>query len=183
MLPLRLRVRITLHHPRWGSVRLTPLLDRRRRESTTHVLMKFCSYLLYYHPQLQIEQSIGQRHKPDLVRRDPSSGMVRQWIDCGVTSIPKLCRITRQNPETLIHIVKPAYHALRRYRQEAERRLIFPERVRYQSYEKGFLNQLAEGLSAPLDWEATVLEDGDRPVHFYLKSEAMALESRILWAE
>ena len=143
--------------------------------------MKLCAYLSYYHPELRIERALGQRHKPDLVRVGVD-GVVHQWIDCGVTSLPKLCRITRQNPKTLIHIVKPSYRALCLYQELAAKRLRYPERVRYQSYQSGFLPALAEQMSAHLDWEVTVLEDDERPVHLYVQVGGTSLDTPLLWA-
>jgi uncharacterized protein YaeQ len=110
-------------------------------ESLTHVLMKLVSYLIFYHPDLLIEESVGQRYKPDLVRLNDYDEPV-QWIDCGTTSLKKLEQISRDNTETLIDIVKPTERELRLYKQQADERLSHPERVRYITFEPGFLDRL-----------------------------------------
>ena len=68
-------------------------LWQRPGESYEHVLMKALGYAMYAEqfPELEIEQAVGLRYKPDLVARATAVGGPRFpfWGECGQTSMRK----------------------------------------------------------------------------------------------
>ncbi|HJQ30597.1 MAG TPA: hypothetical protein VJ866_00380 [Pyrinomonadaceae bacterium] len=74
-------------------------LWQRRGETYGHVLMKALGYAMYVgeYPGLEIELSVGQRYKPDLVAlNDAGGGRPRAgarflfWGECGMVSMRKV---------------------------------------------------------------------------------------------
>jgi hypothetical protein len=112
-------------------------------ESTWHVALKLLAYLIYRRRHPQVERSVGQRYKPDLVVvRD---GRVRLWIDCGETSLRKLDRVLVANPAARVVIVKDtrrldAYIALAAVEVRAQERII------YLAFEDGLVDSIADAL-------------------------------------
>jgi len=159
-LKLQLVLDVRLHHAALGvhDLRERVFLTKKRGESLDHVLMKFLSWLLFYHPDLRIEVPADQHYKPDLVRFD-ERGAPLQWVDCGQTAIKKLDRIASRNRKTLIDIVKPTERELRLFKDAADSKISRPERVRYFAFRDGFLDELAELIHSRHEVEATV--DGD----------------------
>ena len=80
-------------------------LDKLAGESIRHVAMKLLAWLVTYQPGLEIEASVGEHYKPDLVRVD-HNGKIRDWVDCGQTSITKLKAVYRRHSDATIVIVK-----------------------------------------------------------------------------
>ena len=50
-----------LHHPKWSSHTGRLRLEQKPGETMQHLMMKACSYFIFYHPQLMIEQKTQQR--------------------------------------------------------------------------------------------------------------------------
>ena len=146
-LRLSLNLELELHHGPSGryGVQTRVILIKRRGESLRHVVMKLLGYLWFYHEELQIERSVDQHHKPDLVRVD-EQGRPLQWVDCGQTSLRKLERISQRNRLTLIDIIKATPGELASYRLQAMRRLSHPERVRYWSVQDDGVARLEAAL-------------------------------------
>jgi uncharacterized protein YaeQ len=173
---LNLKLVITNEAQGFHSAEERLFMRKRAGESFEHVLMKLLSYILFYHPELAIEEPVGQRHKPDLVRVD-ERGVVLQWIDCGATSLRKLERITHDNTQTLIDIVKPTEKELRSYKEQADRRLSNPERVRYTTFEPHLLDELAQLLHRRHTVLASVPPSGD---HIYLSINGRPLSGAVI---
>lgn len=70
------------------------LLWKRLGESYQHVLMKALGYLMFVaeFPNLEIEQSVGLRYKPDLVARGTGEDTRRLlfWGECGMVTTRKI---------------------------------------------------------------------------------------------
>ncbi len=173
-----LNIDLTLTHEEagWFGVDTRVFLVKKQGESMTHVLMKFLSYVMFYHPELEIERSIGQHYKPDLVRLN-DTGDVVDWIDCGATTIKKLDKISKQNPEVLIKIVKPSPTNLKRYKDTAEPNLTYPERVQYLSFRKGFLAELEDMVAGRHTMTAVVTGEIE---HLYLSVDGVSLDTPII---
>jgi len=156
-LKLQLVLDVRLHHAALGvrDLRERVFLTKKRGESLDHVLMKFLSWALFYHPDLRIEVSADQHYKPDLVRLD-ERGAPLQWVDCGQTALKKLDRIASKNRKTLIDIVKPTGRELRLFKDAADSKIARPERVRYFAFRDGFLAELAELVHGRHEVDASV---------------------------
>ena len=179
--PRKHRWTYQLHHPFFGDQTGTLLLDQRPQESMEHLLMKACSFFLFFHPSLEIERQVNQRHKPDLVAfnqwGDPSI-----WIDCGITHIRKLKRISNLNHQASLIIVKKTPSELRRYAHQATPLLNCPERVMYQSYDFGFLNDLKSKVSSSCQWEVTVLSEDQSPSFLFITlNHQEAVSTSVIW--
>ncbi len=76
------------------------ILVKKPVESLRHVVMKALLWALYlpHYPQLQVEVSIGNKYKPDLVHT-ASTGPVF-WGEAGTVSTAKLRRILKRFPQT-----------------------------------------------------------------------------------
>lgn len=175
---LAINVDLELHHVPQGifgaSARL--FLRKGAGESNQHVMMKFLSYILFYHPDLQIEVSANQHFKPDLVRFDEAMNPV-QWVDCGQTTLKKLDKISHKNRKTYIDIVKRGEADLTAYKRQAQTRLALPERVRYWTFDAGFVDALAEALTHRHTAHATVTAGWE---HLYLLIDGHSFDSRII---
>ena len=67
-------------------------LWKRPGESYEHVLMKALGYAMFVeeYPELEIEQSVGLRYKPDLVARTGNWRQIRFWGECGLVTMRKV---------------------------------------------------------------------------------------------
>ena len=81
-----------------GSQKL--VLIKRPVERQRHVIMKAFLWALYLpqYPQLQVEVSIGQKYKPDLVAFE--SGIPKFWGEAGKISAQKLRHILARQRNT-----------------------------------------------------------------------------------
>lgn len=153
-------------------------LRKGRGESQRHVMMKWLGFLLFYHPELQIEASASQHYKPDLLRLD-ERGQPLQWIDCGQTSLQKLDSISVKNRLTYIDIIKATRAELEAYKVQADTRLRRPERVRYWAFEDHLVEQLGELLQRRHEIVATITQDFEQ---LYLRiDDRHELSTAILW--
>ena len=178
---MQLNLSLTLNHGPFGryGVEGRQFLRKRSGESLRHVMMKWLSYMLFYHEDLQIEASASQHFKPDLVRFDPITGQPVQWIDCGQTALQKLDKISQKNRHTMIDIVKATPQELSAYKLQADARLKRPERVRYWSFEEDLVRRLGEELSGRHRLLATIPEGFG---HIYLVvDEQIELDAPIVW--
>lgn len=176
---LTLEFDILLNHEATGRYGIDERLFMRKRrgESLDHVMMKFLSYLVFHHPDLEIEASADQRYKPDLVRFD-ARGEPVVWIDCGTTSLRKLDAIARQNRETGFVIVKPTRGPLERYRHEALEDVSGAERICYMAFERGVVSKLCEWVRGRHEIVATV--SGPRRSHLFVSVDGRDLETAIV---
>ena len=142
-LRVKLKLSLELNHEPLGlyGVERKLIMVKGSGESMQHVMMKLLSYVTFYHEDLLIEAKAGQHYKPDLVRFDLTGEPV-QWVDCGATTLKKLDIISRKNAETYIDIVKKSRSELALYKIQADARLARPERVRYWTFGRSFLNTL-----------------------------------------
>ena len=146
-------------------------------ETWGHVHMKLLSYLLFYHPELQIEVDADQHYKPDLLRKD-ERGNALQWIDVGSTSLKKLEKLVTKNKQTSIDIVKRTEKELRAYQQQAVRRLQkSADRARFFTFDDGFLSQIEPHLQGRHDVTATITGSLE---HLYLDVDGVSFETRII---
>jgi hypothetical protein len=121
---------IVSHTPStFGKEREKMVLESRAGESDRHIALKILAYVLFAREvlplALRIEQSVGQRHKPDLVATDEETGAV---VFCGQIETKRLGRIVAQNPKAQIVVVKPTANEARLYAQAALRFL--PDEVK-----------------------------------------------------
>ena len=179
--PRKHRWTYQLHHPFFGEQTGTLLLDQRPQESIEHLLMKACSFFLYFHPTLEIERQVDQRHKPDLVAFN-QWGDPCIWIDCGMTHMRKLKRISNLNHQAQLIIVKKTPSELKRYAHQAHPILNRPERVLYQSYDYPFLKELKDQVSSRCKWEVTVLVEDEQPSFLFITlNECESVSTSIIW--
>ena len=169
-----------LHHPHWKTVNGRLCLEQRPSESMQHLMMKICSYFIFYHPQLMIEQSAHQRHKPDLIRTD-DTGLIVEWIDCGSTHLKKLKRISNLNHSTMITIVKKHKTELAFYQRKAYAYVNRPERLQFQTYTHGFIDELSHYAHDRSIWEVTLLKEQSMIKHLYIDINHHHINSEIFW--
>ena len=178
---MQLNLELVLNHGPYGlyGVERRQFLRKRSGESVRHVMMKWLSYMLFYHETLQIEVSASQHFKPDLVRFDEVTGEPLQWIDCGQTALQKLDKISRKNRHTMIDIVKATPGELAAYKLQADTRLEKPERVRYWAFGEGLVQRLGDLLHRRHHVLATIPEGFG---HIYLViDEQIELDAPIVW--
>ena len=132
----RLVIDITLNNQYTGHFGIDTrlFLEKKVGESARHVAMKLLSWMALYRPGLEIEKSIGEHYKPDLVRVT-RAGDVTHWIDCGQTSLTKLKTIVARYRDTEFTIVKSKPSELRHYFREAISRESSLESVQYLAFE------------------------------------------------
>ncbi len=178
---MRLNLSLTLNHCPFEiyGVETRQFLRKRSGESMRHVVMKWLSYILFYHDDLQIEASASQHFKPDLVRFGEDGRVPVQWIDCGQTALQKLDKISQKNRETMIDIVKATPQELEAYKLQANTRLKAPERVRYWSFEDGLVQRLGSLLHGRHDVIATVSK-GFEYVYLVIDGQK-ELRARVVW--
>lgn len=153
------------------------VLTQAQGESTDHVALKLVSYLLFFAREPLIEVDVGQHFKPDLACLD-EDGQVTLWVDCGTTSLQKLNRVATKNHRAEVYIVKPFLRRLESYRQQAGRRVKHDERVRYLTFEDGFIDALVGALERSNDLTARVAADRSR---IDLELNGVALSSEVWW--
>jgi hypothetical protein len=104
-----------------GDGREKIILESRAGESARHIALKILAYLLFRDaPEaegqpVRIEQSVGQRHKPDLVATESGTDRVLLWIDCGQIETQRLGRIAAKNNGARILVLKPTEREARLY--------------------------------------------------------------------
>lgn len=85
------------------------VLVKKRGESIEHVLMKGVLWALYLptYPEMQVEVSIGDTYKPDLVQVEPPPGGLAYgdpepvfWGEAGKVSVSKWESLLRRFPDT-----------------------------------------------------------------------------------
>ena len=169
-----------LHHPDFAMpIKGRLYLEQKPSESMQHLMMKACSFFIYYHPELQIERAANQRHKPDLIRFN-SMGTIVEWIDCGHTYLKKLKRISNINHSTLITIVKKRMIELQLYQKKAVKFVNRPERIRFQTYEDRFIDRLSHFAYQSQNIEVTVLSEFNKMKYIYIDIGQESLSSEII---
>ncbi len=154
---MRIQVDVTLNHTAqqvWGHEQRL-YLRKRAGESRRHVAMKLLSWLYWYMPGLEIERSVGQHYKPDLVALG-ADGRPIVWVDCGTTKRTKIGRMIAANPDCRFGIVKPTHGAIRRFASLASPRLPTKASVEWVSFGDAFALELAQRLGRRHALTATV---------------------------
>lgn len=110
-----------------------------------HVVLKLLAYVLYRNQHvLEIERAVGQRHKPDLVALDSTTGQVLLWIDCGQIETDRLGRIVAKNRYAEVVVVKATVREAERYAEVAHKDLERTATVL--GFDEGFVAGLLEAL-------------------------------------
>jgi len=120
------------------------ILDLRAGETLPHLAMKILAYILYHDRRPQVEGSAGQHFKPDLFCREGAD--VTLWVDVGDTTMHKLDKISIKNKRAEIVIIKSNEAALVAYKRTADRRIKYPERVRYLTFSEFLVDRMAARL-------------------------------------
>ncbi len=84
------------------------IIGQRETETTTHVLLKLFSYLLFFRDRLQIEPRLHDDnipYLPDVVQFDYSLRPAL-WVEAGECTIEKLDRLAVKVPEAEIWVVR-----------------------------------------------------------------------------
>lgn len=84
------------------------LIGQSATETTTHVLLKFLGYVLFYRERLQIETNAHLDHipfTPDLVQLDYEL-RPRLWVECGECGVNKLHKLAVKANEAEIWVLK-----------------------------------------------------------------------------
>ncbi|MFT6397138.1 MAG: hypothetical protein ACJAYU_001884 [Bradymonadia bacterium] len=129
-------------------------LEKYAGESRRHVAMKLASWVTWFNEEMLVEKAVGQRYKPDLVRLH-ASGKPAEWIDCGRTSIRKLDHLTTHNDDCLVRIVKAERSELVSYVKLAAKVLRNPQRAKFYTFERGFIDAVAANLEGRHQLSAT----------------------------
>ncbi len=116
-----------------------------RGDLPRHVVLKLLAYVLFRERgALEIEQRVGQRHKPDLVIQDDVTGQVTLWIDCGQIETNRLGRIVAKNRHAEVFVVKATAHEAERYAEVAHRDL--QREAVVLGFDEGFVDGLVDAL-------------------------------------
>ena len=80
---------------------------KKKQERPAHVWMKAFLWALYLpsYPDLQVEVSVGDKYKPDVVALDPW-GAPRFWGEAGAVSAEKIQSLLRRYPRTHFAMAK-----------------------------------------------------------------------------
>ena len=150
-------------------------LEKKAGESAQHVVMKLLSWLILFRPGLEVERSVGEHYKPDLVRIQ-SNGDVGSWVDCGQTSLTKLSSIVARHRETQFTIVKSRPSALKHYYQRAVTRNRRLETIQYLSFQPPGIMPICANLRKRHKVVATV---GEGPDVLFLSIDGYDSEVRL----
>lgn len=159
----RIQLDVELHHGpsnRWG-LQLRVFAIKLRGESMRHVAMKLLSWIAWHRDGLEIERSVDQHHKPDVVHVD-EQGRPTLWIDCGATRLTKLERIQRANRDCRFVIVKPSVGEITKYAAASRRRLTDTRSIEWVTFGEGYTSTFAERLHHRHRLTVTVAPDRDR---------------------
>ena len=116
-----------------------------RGDLPRHVVLKLLAYVLFRERgALEIEQRVGQRHKPDLVIQDAVTGQVALWIDCGQIETDRLGRIVAKNRHAEVLVIKATMREAERYAEAAHHDL--EREVTVLGFDDGFVAGLVEAL-------------------------------------
>lgn len=124
------------------------VLESRAGESAGHIALKILACVLHG-PDIRVEEAVGQRHKPDLVRTDPD-GAVALWVDCGQIETKRLGRIAAANRAARIVVLKRTAREADLYARAASRDLPAHAagRVRVVGFDDGFVARFEAALSS-----------------------------------
>ena len=137
-------------------------------EHRTHIVLKLLAYILYYDPRLQIEMSVDMHYKPDLVVPG-DHGVPEVWIDCGQVAPKKVETLAHKLKSTRLCLVKETKREMEQFRKLIEKKVDYPERLEYLSFEKGFVLGIAEALQKTN--EVTLYQVMENVIGFALNQE------------
>ncbi|HNV86477.1 MAG TPA: YaeQ family protein [Candidatus Omnitrophota bacterium] len=126
------------------------VLVKAESERREHVVLKMLSYLLFYEPGLQIEAEIGMHYKPDLVVPG-DYGVPKLWIDCGDIALRKVRNLSAKLRNTRFVLVKASKSELEKFKRVMEDKVEHYERIEYLSFDKGFVDSIADSLERTND--------------------------------
>lgn len=143
-------------------------------ESVRHLAMKLLAYCVFFDRRPAIELSVGQHFKPDLVCQQ--NGDITLWVECGDVDISKLDKVARRNRSAELVVVKPTKRLTAAYKQQADKKVRDPERIRYLTFDDGFLKQFVTELPTRCDLQAAVNQD-----RLEVEFDETELETRLHW--
>jgi len=150
---------------------------RTSNESERHLALKLLAYLIFFDEQPQVEVAVGQHFKPDLVCVEGRD--VTLWVDCGDITLHKLDKISTTNHRARIVVVKATQTIAARYKQQAERKVRRPERIRYIGFDAGFVDEFVAALTTRtrivFQWAGD--RTGTRVLHLHMNS--LLLQTRV----
>lgn len=127
-------------------------------ESYEHVLMKALGYAMFVseYPNLQVEQKVGLRYKPDLVSRD-EHGRFHFWGECGSVTIRKLGWLLKHARVERLVVFKlngGATQLAGELRDEIDSRYRAPDRISVINFAPEIIEHTITRRIArvPLDW-------------------------------
>jgi len=129
----------------FGKIRKKLILVKEEDELRGHVVLKLLAYILFYHPQLKVEVSVGMHYKPDLVLLD-EDGRPALWIDCGYVAVLKVQSLARKFKNTRLVFLKSNQRELAQFKRLIEKKVDHPERLEYLAFDDRFVDQVAEHL-------------------------------------
>lgn len=121
------------------------ILVKDETERRNHVVMKLLAYILYYDPRLQIEATVDMHYKPDLVIPG-DHGVPELWIDCGQIAVKKVENLSGKLRNSRLIILKETKREMESFRKVIEKKAQHFAMVEYLSFEKGFIQQVADSL-------------------------------------
>ena len=117
-------------------------------------------WFVFYRPGLEIEASVGEHYKPDLVHRNKDLE-VTHWIDCGQTRLTKLDAIVARHRAAKFTIVKEKPSELRHYHRRAIARNNRLEQIQYLAFDPPGLQPLCRLLHKRHKLVVTVFDGPD----------------------
>ena len=144
------------------------ILVKNETERRNHIVMKLLGYVLFYDPRLQIECSVDMHYKPDLAIPG-DHGVPELWIDCGQIAVKKVENLSSKFHNTRLIIIKETKREMESFRKIIEKKAEHFERVEYLSFEKGFVQNIADSLKRVN--EVTVYDVIENVIGFALNEE------------
>ncbi len=121
------------------------ILVKGETERRNHVVMKLLAYILYYDPKLQIEVAVDMHYKPDLCIPG-DHGVPELWIDCGQVAVKKVETLSGKLRNARLIILKETKREMESFQKVIEKKAAHFAMVEYLSFEKGFIQNVADAL-------------------------------------
>lgn len=139
------------------KVRKKMILVKKETELREHVVLKLLSYVLYYHPRLQIEVPVNMHYKPDLAVAG-EHGIPELWIDCGHVGIAKVESLARKLRTTRIVFVKTSRRELDQFKALVGKKVDRTGQIEYLAFDenavRGFARALRKNNELIFYWQA-----------------------------
>lgn len=132
-----------LHAPKIAHEKI--ILVKDDFEQRNHVVLKLLAYLLYYEPELKIEESADMHYKPDLFIPG-EHGVPKLWIDCGRVALAKVESLAEKLRNTRVIFLKESKRELEIFKKLVAKKIDKAGRLEFLAFEPGFVASVADAI-------------------------------------